>query len=124
MSKNKFDKMCLLGHTNKSDTYRVEYYSTPSGKLPAREWLHSIKDKLTKAILYKRIRQAGEGQFGNHKYLGDGVFELKINFGPGYRIYYGTHKNKLIIILMGGNKSTQQKDIQKAKLYWINYEKK
>lgn len=98
---------------------RVDYYSTPSGKQPARDWLLSIKDKLTQAILFKRIRQAGEGQFGHNRSVGDGVNELKINYGPGYRIYYGIHQDELILILMGGSKGTQQMDIKKARAYWL-----
>jgi len=77
----------------------VDYYKTPAGKEPAKEWLSSIKDKLTQAILYKRIRQAGLGQFGNIRPVGDGVWELKINYGPGYRVYYGIQGDELILIL-------------------------
>jgi putative addiction module killer protein len=59
----------------------VDYYKTSSGKEPAKEWLSSIKDTLTQAILYKRIRQAGLGQFGKIRIVGDGVRELKIDYG-------------------------------------------
>lgn len=98
---------------------RVDYYSTPSGKQPARDWLLSIKDKLTQAIIFKRIRQAGEGLLGNTRGVGEGVHELKINYGPGYRVYFGIHQDELILILVGGNKSTQQMDIKKAHAYWL-----
>lgn len=91
---------------------------TPNGKLPAKDWLNSIKDKLTQAILYKRIRQAALGNFGDHKALGSGVFEMRIDYGPGYRIYYGVHKNEVILLLIGGSKRTQSSDIEKAKTYW------
>ena len=100
---------------------RVDYFSTPSGKHPARDWLLSIKDNLTQAILFKRIRQAGNGHFGKTRHVGDGVSELKINFGPGYRIYYGIHQDELILILMGGSKSTQQDDIKKARAFWLSW---
>ena len=98
---------------------RVDYYTTPSGKQPARDWLQSIKDKLTQAILYKRIRQAGLGQMGNTRSVGEGVHELKINYGPGFRIYYGIHQDELILILMGGDKGSQKMDIKKAQAYWL-----
>ena len=98
---------------------RIEYYTSLTGKQPAREWLLSIKDNLTQAILFKRIRQAGEGLFGDNRNVGDGVYELKVNFGPGYRIYYGIHEDELILILFGGNKRTQQADIKKAQTYWF-----
>lgn len=102
----------------------VQYYETPNGKLPAKEWLLSIKDNLTQAILYKRIRQAGLGQFGKTRNLGSGLNELKIDYGPGFRIYYGIHEDKLILILMGGSKRTQDSDIKKARVYWLEWKER
>lgn len=99
----------------------LEYYTSPSGKQPVRLWLEKIKDKLTQAMIYKRIRQDGLGNFGNCKSVGRGVHELKIDYGPGFRVYYGIHKNELILLLSGGDKSTQQVDIEKAKLSWKNW---
>lgn len=99
----------------------VDYYRTPAGNAPAQEWLSAIKDKLTQAILYKRIRQAGLGQFGRTRNVGDGVWELKIDYGPGYRVYYGIQGDELILILMAGSKRTQTADIKKARAYWIEW---
>jgi putative addiction module killer protein len=99
----------------------VDYYRTPAGKVPSQEWLSAIKDKLTQAILYKRIRQAGLGQFGDTRNVGDGVWELKIDYGPGYRVYYGIHEDQLILVLMAGSKRTQVADIKKARTYWIEW---
>lgn len=102
----------------------VDYYKTPNGKEPAKESLSSIKDKLTQAILYKRIRQAGLGQFGNIRPVGDGVWELKIDYGPGYRVYYGVQGDELILILMTGSKRTQSADIKKARVYWNEWKER
>lgn len=102
----------------------VDYYRTPSGKAPVRDWLSSLKDKITQAILYKRIRQAGLGQFGKTRNVGDGVWELKIDCGPGYRVYYGIHNDELILLLMAGSKRTQSADIKKARLYWSEWEER
>jgi putative addiction module killer protein len=102
----------------------VHYFETPAGKAPARDWLSSIKDKLTQAILYKRIRQAGLGQFGKTRNVGDGVWELKIDYGPGYRVYYGIHGDELILILMAGSKRTQAADIKKAQAYWNEWKER
>lgn len=102
----------------------IQYYETPNGKLPAKEWLSSLKDGLSQAILYKRIRQAGLGQFGKIRNIGDGISELKIDYGPGFRIYYGIHEDKLILILMGGSKRTQESDIKKAKAYWTEWKER
>ena len=102
----------------------IQYYETPAGKLPAKDWLEALKDGLTQAVLYKRIRQAGLGQFGKTRNVGDGVSELKIDYGPGFRVYYGVHKDKLILILMAGSKRTQNSDIKKAKTYWIEWKER
>ena len=99
----------------------VDYCRTPAGKAPAQQWLSAIKDKHNQAILYKRIRQAGLGQFGKTRNVGDGVWELKIDYGPGYRVYYGIHGDELILILMAGSKRTQTADIKKARTYWIEW---
>ena len=58
---------------------------------------------------------------GNYSSVGDGVIELKINFGPGYRIYAGLHGDEVIVLLCAGDKSSQEKDISKAKNHWANY---
>jgi putative addiction module killer protein len=116
------DLVCPIGHNLKRmqiKQRRVEYYTALTGKQPAREWVLSIKDMLKQAIIFKRIRQAGLGQLGNTRSLGSGVHELKINYGPGFRIYYGIHQDELILILAGGSKSTQQSDIKKAQAYWL-----
>jgi putative addiction module killer protein len=77
---------------------------------------------MTQAILYKRIRQAGLGNFGKTRSLDSGVHELKIDYGPGYRLYYGIHNDEIILLLMGGNKRTQKIDIEKAKNHWEQWQ--
>lgn len=96
----------------------VEYFTGPAGKQPVRDWLNGIKDKVTQAIIYKRIRQAGLGNFGKCRSIGNGVHELKIDYGPGFRVYFGIHKDEVILLLMGGNKGTQASDIGKARANW------
>ena len=61
------------------------------------------------------------GQFGDCKALNDGIYELRLFFGPGYRVYFGQHKGKTILLLAGGDKSSQSRDIKKAKEYWRIY---
>jgi putative addiction module killer protein len=68
-----------------------------------------------------RISRAEDGNFGDHKSIGQGLFEFRIQFGPGYRIYYGIEDEKIILLLIGGDKSTQAKDISKAKSFWTSY---
>lgn len=98
----------------------IQYYTTKSGTTPFIEWINKLDNK-TVAIIYKRLERMKLGNFGDHKNLKDGVFELKISFGPGYRIYFGKDGKEIIIILSAGDKKTQNRDIKKAKLYFRRY---
>lgn len=91
------------------------------GTKPFGKWFSKLKDIEAKAQIRKRIRQAEEGNFGNYRSLGSGVFELKIFKNPGYRIYFGIDGDNLMIILMAGDKSSQDRDIEKAKELWQYY---
>ena len=78
------------------------------------EWYEHLKDKRAKARIDVRIRRVSLGNFGDVKPVGMGVSELRIDYGPGYRVYFTQHGNTLVILLCGGEKSTQAKDIQQA----------
>lgn len=95
-------------------------YSTQNGKTPFIEWLQSF-DKKTKAIITSRFNRIELGNYGDCKPVGEGVMELRYSFGPGYRVYFGIDNDKLIILLIGGDKSSQQRDIKKAKEFWQDY---
>lgn len=83
------------------------------------KWLRKLKDFKAKAkILYRIQKIENEGHFGDCKFVGDGIRELRINFAKGYRIYFKEKDGKIIILLIGGDKSSQQKDIIKAKEIW------
>jgi putative addiction module killer protein len=87
------------------------------------KWLRKLKDIRTKAIILFRIQKVeNDGHFGDCELVGDGIRELKIDFAKGYRIYLKEKERRVIILLVGGDKSTQQKDIKKAKeiLHQIN----
>ena len=99
----------------------VRYYLTKTGKCPFEKWLEDLKDVQARAIIRIRIRRCELGNFGQCRWVGDGVHELKINFGPGYRVYFGKEGSSLVILLCGGNKSTQDKDIKIAHAYWADY---
>jgi putative addiction module killer protein len=80
------------------------------------KWLRKLKDLRAKAkILFRIQRIENDGHFGDFEPVGDGVLELKINYAKGYRIYFKENDGRIIILLIGGDKSTQQKDIEKAK---------
>ena len=93
-------------------------YLTPSGREPVEEWLQSLRDVKTRAAIRTRINRLRLGNFGDAKPLGEGVCELRIHHGPGYRVYYGDWDGTIIILLCGGEKRTQGRDIRKAKEYW------
>jgi putative addiction module killer protein len=99
----------------------LEIYQDENGKTPFEVWFHSLKDRMARRKIRKRLDRAEEGNLGECNSVGEGVYEMKIDYGPGYRIYFGQEGPKLTILLCGGDKSTQQKDIKKAQTYWFNY---
>ena len=83
------------------------------------KWLRKLKDLRAKVKILMRIQKLEEDEhFGDCKPVGDGIKELKINYAKGYRVYFKEKDNKIIILLFGGDKSTQQSDIEKAKEIW------
>jgi putative addiction module killer protein len=79
------------------------------------KWLLKLKDIKGKVAILRRVSRMKDGNFGDHKSVGDGVSELRITVGAGYRVYYTQREETIIILLIGGDKSTQSKDIAKAK---------
>ena len=79
-----------------------------------REWINALKDRAGRARIQVRVDRLVHGNPGTHRVLTDGVSELKIEVGPGYRVYYSQRGNRLLLLLAGGDKSTQQKDIDMA----------
>ena len=77
-------------------------------------WINSLKDRVGRARIQVRVDRLVHGNPGQHRALVNGVFELKIDFGPGYRVYYTEHAGVLVVLLAGGDKSTQQNDIRTA----------
>lgn len=87
-----------------------------------REWLDALKDRAGRARILVRVDRLIQGNPGEHRNLTDGVSEMKIDFGPGYRVYYTQRGTRLLLLLAGGDKSTQQRDIFKAILLAKNFE--
>jgi putative addiction module killer protein len=100
---------------------KTSLYVTGDGKKPFDEWLWRLKDLKAKARIIHRLDRAAIGNFGKYRDLRSGVLELKEDFGPGYRIYFGLDGDDLIILLIGGDKGSQDRDILKAKEYWTDY---
>ena len=101
----------------------IEYYHTADGEAPFREWLDSLKDAKAQQIVDARLARLRSGLLGDCASVGNGVFELRIHIGGGYRIYFGQVGHKVVLLLWGGLKKSQSSDIEKAKTYWNDYRK-
>ncbi len=99
----------------------IQVYQTLSGKTPFEDWIAALTDLKAKAILFQRIDRVRLGNFGDCRSLGSGIYELRISWGPGYRIYYGLDGLKIVLLLCGGNKSSQRKDILRARQLWKEF---
>ena len=99
----------------------IRVYQTPSGREPYNEWLRSIRDTSTRNRIRAQLERFKLGNFGDVKFVGDGVFETRLHFGSGYRIYFGKVDNTIVLLLCGGDKSSQTRDIERAKNYWREY---
>ncbi len=87
------------------------------------KWLEKLKDRRAYGTIVHRIDNARYGNFGKTRYLRDGVSEMKVDVGPGYRVYYAQEERTVYLLLVGGDKSTQTSDIEKAIAIWKEYEK-
>jgi putative addiction module killer protein len=88
--------------------------------VPFDEWFDSLRDVKTKTIINKRLNRLSLGSLGDYRSVGEGVCELRIDFGPGYRVYFGQIGTAIVLLLCGGDKSTQDQDIRKAQEYWTD----
>src|ERR1700675_702201 len=102
-------------------TFEDREYQTTGGRSPLAEWVRGLRDGATRARIVARLDRLKAGLLGDWKSVGGGVCELRIDHGPGYRVYYGQVGKTLILLLCGGDKSTQAKDIEIANAYWKDY---
>ena len=99
----------------------IEAYRLQNGREPFTEWFNTIEDTRTQTRIRGRLDRLESGNFGDCESVGDGVFELRFHFGPGYRIYFGEIDRTIVLLLCGGDKSSQTRDIARAKIYWREY---
>lgn len=85
------------------------------------KWLEAVRDPFVKVRVIKRVRMAEAGNFGDCESVGDSVFEMRIHYGPGYRVYFTRRDEVVYLLLIGGDKSTQSRDIKRAKQIAINF---
>lgn len=102
----------------------IRLYQTSSGKRPFDDWLMNLRDGKARNIISQRIDRLERGLAGPCESVGGHVYELKIYYGPGYRIYFAYDGAVIILLLLGGDKSSQSSDISKAKEYWKDYQRR
>ena len=98
----------------------IREYITPQGKNPFRAWLKSL-DIGVRARIQARVLRFENGNLGDHKNVGGSVWEVRLDFGPGYRLYFGKDGVAVILLLAGGDKASQSKDIAAARRYWEDF---
>ncbi len=99
----------------------VIVYVDANGNEPFTDWLTELKDQKSRERIRVRLRRLESGLYGDCEPVGDGVSELRLFFGPGYRVYFGEDEGHLVILLCGGDKGSQKRDIRTAKAYWKEY---
>jgi putative addiction module killer protein len=103
------------------DIYDVREYVTFEGKSPFSDWLNGLRDRRARAHIQTRLARVRLGNLGDYASVGQGVNELRLFYGPGYRLYFGFEAARVILLLCGGTKSSQSRDIETAKAYWQDY---
>jgi putative addiction module killer protein len=98
--------------------YQIKMLVLPDGRCPFEVWFTGLNDVKASARIDARITRLESGNLGDSKGVGDGVCEMRIDYGPGYRVYFAEHRRTIIVLLCGGDKSTQQRDIDRAKKMW------
>lgn len=104
--------------------YRIEDYVAEDGRVPFRDWLFKVPDIRVRVRVVTRLQRLAAGNFGDSKPLRDGVSELRIDHGPGYRIYYARAGEALVVLLAAGDKRKQRTDIEKAISYWNDWKRR
>jgi putative addiction module killer protein len=102
-------------------TLEVREYQIAEGKSPLTEWLRGLRDGPTRGRIVARLDRLKAGLLGDWKSVGGGICELRIDHGPGYRVYYAQEGKTLILLLCGGDKNSQEKDIETAHADWKDY---
>lgn len=99
-------------------------YQTVQGKIPFSDWVTQLRDRMAVLQVRMRLRRLEMGNPGDCMPVGEGVSEMRIDLGPGYRIYFGQAGNQLVLLLCGGDKRSQASDIAQAKLMWKDWKER
>ena len=104
--------------------YEVRHYLTQNQLDVFMEWRRKLRDTTARISVDRRINRIELGNFGDHRFCRDGVWELRIDVGQGYRVYYAVAGNKVVLLLCGGDKRTQDVDIDRACEYWMDWQRR
>ena len=99
-------------------------YVTAEGRVPFREWLRALRDRRARARIRVRLNRVRLGNFGDCSSVGSGVSEIRIPYGPGYRVYFGREGTTIVVLLCGGDKRSQSRDIKLAHGFWQDYRRR
>jgi putative addiction module killer protein len=99
----------------------IRIFRLKDGRVPFDLWINQLRDRRAKAKILVRLDRIANGNFGDVKSVGNGVSELRIKEGKGYRVYFGREGDRVVILLCGGDKSSQQSDIKQAMKFWREY---
>ena len=102
----------------------IRHYLSIEGHDPFQRWLDGLKDLQGRVAIQRRIDRLEAGNFGDHKFCKDGVWELRIDIGPRYRVYYAEYEKSIVLVLRGGSKRRQAADINDAVKYWADFKKR
>lgn len=104
--------------------YSVEIYQNRRGQQPFVNWVNALRNRRAQTAIDQRLRRLSLGNLGDYKGVGKGVFELRIDAGPGYRVYFSRVGTVVILLLCGGDKRSQRRDIDRAQAYWADYQER
>lgn len=106
-------------------SYRIEHYLTVDRQNDIYlNWLSGLRDRQAKLAVIRRVNRIEQGSFGDHKFCRDGVWELRVDVGSGYRVYYARAGQRIVLLLCGGDKRAQSADIERAVGYWKNWNRR
>lgn len=104
--------------------FAIRHYLTGDDKDVFLDWLKGVRDPLAKIQIVKRVNRVEQGNFGDHRFCRDGVWELRIDIGAGYRVYYAQAGTNLVLLLAGGDKRSQGADIDRAVRNWLDWKER
>jgi putative addiction module killer protein len=102
----------------------LKIYETIDGARPFEDWLDTLRDRTARIRIKQRLNRVGLGNLGDFKSVGDGVFEFRVDHGPGYRLYFSHVGEAILLLLCGGNKNNQNNDILQAQQFWTDYKRR